>query len=124
MSQSELNKRKFKQVIGIKKRFPKLPNDVIESTWSGIVSRTRNSSQIFEKIDNNIFAVGCYNGSGIGVGTLFGEQIAIKAINENTKEIEIIEARNKPTWLPPNPFLSLGVEARLIYERLRAKSEL
>ena len=40
------------------------------------------------KIDKNIFAAGCYNGSGIGVGTLFGEQIALKASNENTKEIE------------------------------------
>ena len=124
MSKTELNKRALKQKIGIKKRFPELPNDIIQSAWSGIVSRTRNSSQIFEKIDDNLFVAGCYNGSGIGVGTLFGEQIAIKASNENTKEIEIIEARNKPTWLPPDPILSLGVRARLIYERLRAKSEI
>ena len=124
MSQSELNKRALKQKIGIKKRFPQLPDDVIQSTWSGIVSRTRNSSQIFEKIDENIFVAGCYNGSGIGVGTLFGEQIAIKASNEHTEEIETIEVRNKPTWLPPQPFLDLGVKARLIYERLRARSEI
>ena len=124
MSKSELTKRSLKQKIGIKKRFPELPDDIIQSSWSGIVSRTRNSSQIFEKIDENIFAVGCYNGSGIGVGTLFGEQIAIKASNENTKEIEVIEARNKPTWLPPDPILSLGVRARLIYERFKAKSEI
>ena len=102
MSKSNLEKRSIKQKIGIKKRFPQLPDDIIQSTWSGIVSRTRNSSQIFEKIEENIFVAGCYNGSGIGVGTLFGEQIAIKASNENTKEIETIEARNKPTWLPPN----------------------
>ncbi len=124
MSKSELNKRKIKQKIGIKKRFPELPDNIIQSTWSGVVSRTRNSSQIFEKIDDNIFVAGCYNGSGIGVGTLFGEQIAIKASNENSKEIEIIESRNKPTWLPPQPFLDLGVKARLLYERLRAKSEI
>ena len=124
MSQSELNKRSIKQKIGIKKRFPQLPDDIIQSTWSGIVSRTRNSSQVFEKIDNNIFVAGCYNGSGIGVGTLFGEQIAIKASNENTKEIETIETRNKPTKLPPDPFLSLGVKTRLIYERIRARSEI
>ena len=43
---------------------------------------------------------------------------------ENTKEIEIIEARNIPTWLPPQPFLNLGVKTRLIYERLRARSEI
>ena len=124
MSKSELTKRSLKQKIGIKKRFPQLPDDIIESSWSGIVSRTRNSSQIFEKIDKNIFVAGCYNGSGIGVGTLFGEQIALKASDENTKEIETIEARNKPTWLPPEPFLSLGVKTRLIYERLKARSEI
>ena len=124
MSQLDLEKRSIKQKIGIKKRFPQLPDDIIQSSWSGIVSRSRNSSQIFEKIDNNIFAVGCYNGSGIGVGTLFGEQIAMKASKENTEEIETIEARNKPTWLPPQPFLNLGVKTRLIYERLRARSEI
>ena len=123
MSKSQLSKRTIKHKIGIKKRFPQLPDDIIESSWSGIVSRTRNSSQIFEKIDQNIFVAGCYNGSGIGVGTLFGEQIAIKASNENNQEINIIEARNKPVWLPPDPFLSLGVRSRLIYERMRAKSD-
>ena len=124
MSKSDLDKRVIKQKIGIKKRFPQLPDNIIQSSWSGIVSRTRNSSQIFEKIDSNIFAAGCYNGSGIGVGTLFGEQIALKASNENNKEIETIEARNKPTWLPPQPFLNLGIKTRLIYERLRAYSEI
>ena len=124
MPQSILNKRSLKQKLGIKKRFPQLPDDIIESSWSGVVSRTRNSSQIFEKIDENIFVAGCYNGSGIGVGTLFGEQIVKKAIGENTKEINIIETRNQPTWLPPEPFLSLGVKSRLIYERFRALSEI
>jgi glycine/D-amino acid oxidase-like deaminating enzyme len=123
MKTSDLEKRSINQRIGIKKRFPQLPEDIIQSSWSGVVSRTRNSSQIFEKIDKNVFAAGCYNGSGIGVGTLFGEQIAIKASEKNTKEIETIEARNKPTWLPPQPFLNLGIKARLIYERLRARSE-
>ena len=124
MSNSNLEKRSISQKIGIRKRFPQLPNDIIQSSWSGVVSRTRNSSQIFEKIDKNVFAAGCYNGSGIGVGTLFGEQIAIKASEENTREIETIEARNKPTWLPPQPFLNLGVKSRLFYERLRARSEI
>jgi len=124
MSKIELSNRAKIQKIGLKKRFPQLPDNIIQSTWSGIVSRSRNSSQIFEKIDNNVYVAGCYNGSGIGVGTLFGEQIAIKASNEHSKEIETIEARNKPTWLPPQPFLNLGVKTRLIYERFRAKFEI
>jgi glycine/D-amino acid oxidase-like deaminating enzyme len=124
MSKSNLDKRSLKQKLGIKKRFPTLPDNIIESSWSGVVSRTRNSSQIFDQIDNNVFVAGCYNGSGIGVGTLFGEQIAIKASNEHTKEIDTIELPNKPTLLFPQPFLNLGIKSRLIYERFRAMSEI
>ena len=124
MNDKELKKRSLNQKIGIQKRFSILPNDILESTWSGVVSRTRNSSQIFEKINDNIFVAGCYNGAGIGVGSLFGEQIAIKASNGHSKEIEIIDLKNKPTWLPPNPFLNIGVKTRLSYERYRAKSEI
>jgi glycine/D-amino acid oxidase-like deaminating enzyme len=124
MTQEALKKRSIKHRTGIKKRFPYLPANIIKSSWSGIVSRSRNSSQIFEKIDNNIFVAGCYNGSGIGVGTLFGEQIALKANNQDTKEVEIIEKRNKPTWLPPNPFLKIGVKTRLMYERMKAISDI
>ncbi len=124
MKESEIKKRSINQYMSIKKRFPELPSDIIESSWSGVVSRSRNGSQIFEKIDKNIFVAGCYNGSGIGVGTLFGEQIAIKASDENSSEINLIESRTKPTWLPPEPFLSIGVKARLMYEKLKAKSEI
>ena len=124
MSKAKLSERTFKQKIGIKKRFPLLPDDIIKSSWSGIVSRSRNSSQIFEKIDKNVFVAGCYNGSGIGVGTLFGEQIALKASDQYTREIKIIENRTKPTWLPPQPFLNFGINARLLYERFKAKTEI
>ena len=123
MSKSELDKRSLNQKLGIKKRFPSFANDIIESSWSGVVSRTRNSSQIFEKIEDNVFVAGCYNGSGIGVGTLFGEQIAIKASNENSDEISIIESRTKPTLLPPQPFLNIGVKTRLMFERLRSRCD-
>ena len=124
MSDNILNERKKIHKFGIHKRFQNLPLDIIETTWSGVVCRSRNSSQLFEKIDDDIFVAGCYNGSGIGNGVLFGEQIALKASSENTKEIGIIENRVKPTWLPPQPFLNLGIRARLFYERFKANSEL
>ena len=124
MSKLDLEKRSINQRIGIKKRFPQLPNDIIQSSWSGVVSRTRNSSQIFEKINNNVFAAGCYNGSGIGVGTLFGEQIALKACDENTEEMKVIESRTKPTKLPAAKILDIGVKIRLFYERIKARKEI
>ena len=123
MSKEDLNTRAKIHLTGIKKRFPSLPDDIISSSWSGIVCRSGNSSQIFEKIDKNIFVAGCYNGSGIGVGTLFGEQIAIMAEGENSDEISIIKSRKQPNWLPPQPFLNLGIFVRLLFERMIAKNE-
>ena len=124
MSMQDLKKNVKLHKLGIKKRFPNLPENLIENSWSGIVCRSGNSSQIFEKIDQNIFVAGCYNGSGIGVGTLFGEQIAIMASNQQSEEISIIEERKKPNWLPPQPFLNIGIYSRLAYERIKARSEI
>ncbi len=119
-----LEKRKKTHQKGINKRFPNFPNDIIESTWSGIVCRSRNGSQIFDKINENIFVAGCYNGSGIGTGTFFGEQIALMASNQDSEKISIIENRIKPTKLPQEIMLNIGVYSRLFYERLRARAEI
>ena len=62
-----------------------------------------NSSQLFEEIEKDIYVAGCYNGSGIGVGSLFGEQIAIKASGENTDEIKVIESRTNLHCYHLNP---------------------
>ena len=110
--------------LGIKKRFPNLPENIIENSWSGVVCRSGNGSQIFEKLDDNIYVAGCYNGSGIGTGTLFGEQIALIASNQQSEEIPIIESRKKPNWLLPQPFLNIGIYSRLAYERFKARSEI
>ena len=75
-------------------------------------------------MDNNVFVAGCYNGSGIGVGTLFGEQIALMASNQQSDEINIIQSKKKPNWLPPQPFLNLGIFSRLFLERFIARSEI
>jgi len=123
MNEKDLKERVKLHALGIKKRFPKLPDNLIENSWSGIVCRSGNGSQIFEKLEKNIYVAGCYNGSGIGVGTFFGEQIALMASNQQTEEILIIEERKKPNWLPPQPFLNIGIYTRLAYERFKARSE-
>ena len=48
----------------------------------------------------------------------------MKASDINTYEIETIEKRKKPTWLPPQPFLNFGIKSRLIYERFRASMDI
>tara|TARA_Y100001958_G_scaffold154614_1_gene143862 strand:- start:276 stop:1580 length:1305 start_codon:yes stop_codon:yes gene_type:complete len=121
---NHLETRKKIHEKGIKKRFPGLPNNIIESTWSGVVCRSRNGSQIFEKINDKVFVAGCYNGSGIGTGTFFGEQIALMASNQDSDKIGIINDRVKPAKLPTDILLNIGVYTRLFYERLRATTEI
>jgi len=123
MKKKDLEERVKLHTLGIKKRFPTLPDNLIENSWSGVVCRSGNGSQIFEKLEKNIYAAGCYNGSGIGVGTFFGEQIALMASNQQSDEISIIEERKKPNWLPPQLFLNVGIYTRLAYERFKARSE-
>ena len=122
--QEYLEKRKKIHLKGIQKRFPILPDNIIESSWSGIVCRSINGSQIFEKISDNIFIAGCYNGSGIGTGTFFGEQIALMASNQDSDKISVIENRAKIKKLPPKILLNIGVYSRLFYERLVARKEI
>ncbi len=124
MNLKDLSRRIETHKLGIKKRFPNLPENLIQYSWSGVVCRSGNSSQIFEKIDDQTYVAGCYNGSGIGAGTLFGEQVAIMASNQQSDEISQIQERKKPNWLPPQPFLNIGIYSRLAYERFRAKSEI
>ncbi len=123
MNKKELYKRSKIHELGIQKRFPDLTNNIIESSWSGIVCRSGNGSNIFEEIENNVYVAGCYNGSGIGLGTLFGEEIAILSSGFKTKNASIILKRKKPNFLPPQPFLMAGVYSKLIYERLKAKND-
>ena len=66
----------------------------------------------------------CAAHSGIGVATLFGEQIALKASNQFTEEIKFIENRKKPKWLPSDPLLDLSVKTKLVFERFKAKTEI
>ena len=58
------------------------------------------------------------------MGTLFGEQIALMAEEENSEEISIIQSKKQPNWLPPQPFLNIGIFTRLLFEKIIAKSEI
>ncbi len=46
------------------------------------------------------------------------------ASNQQSNEIGVIQQRKKPNWLPPQPFLNLGIYTRLAYERIKAQTEI
>ena len=123
MSAPDLELRKAKHLNGIKRRFPQLGDDIIESTWSGTICLSGNNANVFSELDNGMFAAGCYNASGIGLGVLFGTEIANLASEKLTDEIRLIQTNSDPMLLPPQPFLRWGVGLRLLRDRYFARHE-
>ena len=78
---------------------------------------------MFEQLESDLLVAGCYSGGGIGLATLFGEQMAYMARGQMTPPIAMIEARPKPNKLPPPPLLRWGVRMRLIRDRMIARHE-
>ena len=75
MSQSNLKKRSLKQRIGIKKDFHNCQMILFNQLGQVLFQELETVLKFLKKF-----------------GTLFGEQIAIKASKEHSKEIETIEA--------------------------------
>ncbi len=123
MSTRHLEQRKVFHLRGLTRRFPQLPTDIFDSSWSGITCISGNNGQVFERLDSGVLVAGCYNGGGIGLATMFGEQMAYLASGQTTDAIAMIQARPKPNKLPPQPLLSLGVRLRLIRDGIIARKE-
>lgn len=123
MTDRQLTERYAIHEAGLQKRFPELTNDLIEYTWSGVTCISGNNANVFRRYAKDLFLAGCYNGGGIGLATLFGEQLAIKALGGDSPELRAIEQRPDPTWLPPQPFLHIGVKTRLAKDRYFARKE-
>lgn len=123
MSAEDLKQRKAIHMDGLEKRFPQLACGAIEYTWSGITCISKNNANVFSQIDKNAFAAGCYNGGGIGLGILYGQQIALYASGGTNDTTSLIQNRPKPERLPPQPILKWGVALRLKKDRYFATTE-
>ncbi|PCI88613.1 MAG: hypothetical protein COB24_01215 [Hyphomicrobiales bacterium] len=123
LSTNDMQKRKLQHLAGLKVRFPFLAGNIIQHTWSGVTCISANNANIFDEIYKNCWAVGCYNGGGIGLATLFGQEIAYQALNQASPTRQLIDARPKPNWLPPQPFLNWGVSLKLAKDKFYATKE-
>jgi len=122
MSTTDLDKRRERNLLGLRKRFPQLPELDMEYTWSGNVCISRNSKPVFEH-KNNLFLAGCYNAGGIAMGSLFGKLIVDHALDQPSEELEQVLAQEKPNMNPPRPLFDIGLQTRLAVNRYRGRGE-
>ena len=108
-----------------RRRFPMLPEVSLEYTWSGSLALARNHEGFFGRLAPNIYGALCCNGLGITRGTVTGTLLAdwIAGKRDHADLIDFLLASPGPNKLPPEPFLSIGVNTTLWWGQRQAGVE-
>ena len=108
---------------GLRARFPMLDKLEFETTWAGVFCMTRNWASIFGRLERGVFASLGYAGIGVPRGTISGKLLAEHALGSESDLNRDVQALSGPKRLPPEPFLGLGVRARLWWYHWRSRAE-
>jgi glycine/D-amino acid oxidase-like deaminating enzyme len=96
----------------------------MEYSWSGQLCMAMNSAPGFGEIAERVYSACVCNGLGVTKGTLAGMAIADLASGEGGPVTEAMLAAPKPTRLFPEPFMTLGAQARLWWGQKQAGRDL
>lgn len=100
-----------KHLTCLRQRFPSLGEVGFDDTWQGVLCVSRNSTSIFGKITERIYAAGCYNAAGVSRGTAFGHALAEYASGGDSDLINDIKMYPNPKWMPPRPILDIAMKS-------------
>ena len=123
LSQSVRRQLQASHVEGLRKRFPMLGNLDFEHTWAGVFCMTRDWASCFGRLERGVFASLGYCGVGVPRGTISGKLLAEYALGSESDLIRDVQALSGPKPLPPEPFLGVGVRARLAWHRWQSRAE-
>jgi len=112
-SASVYSKAVSKQSRQLSARFPHLPKDLIQHTWSGVISMSKNFAPGFGWHGDCVISAVCQNGVGVTKGTMSGILAADLACRRKNPHFQAMAEMGKPARLPPEPILTLGVSAKV-----------
>ncbi|WP_183753668.1 FAD-dependent oxidoreductase [Pseudochelatococcus contaminans] len=118
-----LAQSKRKHRLSFERRFPAIKDVEFEYTWGGAMCLSRNHTSYFGALDSNISAAVCCNGLGLTRGTITGTLLADWLAGDRNELIDFLIQSPVPAANPPEPFLSLGVNANLWNGERRAGLE-
>jgi glycine/D-amino acid oxidase-like deaminating enzyme len=104
-------------------RFPNLTHVNFEYVYAGMIHLTMNSRSLFGRT-GNIYFSGVGEGAGVCKTFTMGSFLAEWANNIDSDILEFLKSDTKPSWMPPEPFTTVGAEIRLVYETLTAGGEI
>jgi glycine/D-amino acid oxidase-like deaminating enzyme len=104
-------------------RFPMLPDVNMEYTWTGFICLSQNGAPGFGRLADNVYTSVCQNAIGVTKGTAGGMLAADMACGVDNELIGFMQSLGEPNRLPMQPFLGIGVRARLAWELWTARNE-
>ena len=106
-------------------RFPMLAQVEMEYTWSGRLCLSRNEAWASGELAPGLFSACCQNGLGTTRGTIAGIAAAELALDGNQPSlVPGFPARQLPSRLFPEPFMTLGARGVIRFKEWRAGREL
>lgn len=119
-AETEIVSRKLKKYL--LSRFPQLDDTPLDKVWGGATGLTMNGGILWGEVRPGLFAsVGC-NGGGVLKGTLFGELLADLANGQEVPDIPSLFG--KASWIPPEPFRTVGFHMIAALESFRGRAEI
>ncbi|MDR8726836.1 NAD(P)/FAD-dependent oxidoreductase [Burkholderia pseudomultivorans] len=109
--------------LSFERRFPMLPDVEFEYTWSGSLALSHNHKGFFGQLAPNVYGALCCNGLGITRGTVTGTLLADWLAGKRSDLTDFLLATSGPNRNPPEPFLSIGVNATLWWGQRKAGLE-
>lgn len=104
--------------------YPQFQDVNMAYTWSGLISITRNGAPVWGNLSENVYSSAGCNGSGSSKQSAFGRLLAEYAVGEDNPLLADMQTVGRANYLPPRPFLDVGVKSFMARERWRSRSEL
>ncbi|MDD2219227.1 MAG: FAD-binding oxidoreductase [Desulfoplanes sp.] len=105
-------------------RYPELKHVNFEYVYGGMINMTMNYRPLMMQQYPTVFASACGEGAGVAKTSLLGYYLAEWVSGMGSANLDFLRRVSTPKRLPPEPFLTVGAEARLAYEEFNAKKEI
>ncbi|WP_319468696.1 FAD-binding oxidoreductase [uncultured Pseudodesulfovibrio sp.] len=105
-------------------RYPELKHVNFEFVYGGMINMTMNYRPLMLQQHPTVFASACGEGAGVAKTSLLGYYLAEWVSGIPSQNLDFLKRISTPKRLPPEPFLTMGAEARLFYEEFNAKKEI
>lgn len=105
-------------------RYPELKHVNFEFIYGGMINMTMNNRPLMMQKFPTVFASACGEGAGVAKTSLMGYYLAEWVSGIQSENLEFLKKIATPNKLPPEPFLTMGAELRLMWEEFNAKTEI